>query len=413
MYSTAGRNDGNDEKKEPVPNIQDVTGSAVNVKQSVFQQGISTVPGVLASLAVMQVGTSMASNMGQCLLSMQGLDTGGPSPISAVPVAIVAGMMIGNSPGISKLPKMLDSGLSFAKTRLLQAGVVCIGAKLSAMDLLTTGLAGIPCVALTVGTGLLFIPWLARKAGLSPKMGSLIAAGTSICGITAISAVSPAIKATPQETSVAVANVVAFGTFGMLAYPYLAYALFSSTQQAGLFLGLAVHDTSQVLGSALTYSSLYGAEEVLKVAAVTKLTRNVCLAGVVPYMTYKHASDAVTAGKQQAHSHSQSALGLLTKYVPGFVAGFIGMACMRSVGDFSLDTYGAAFGLLTAEHWTQTTSFIGNTLSQPLLTTAMAAVGLTTSASALKGVGMKPFAVGFAGASVVGSVGFASALLLC
>ena len=102
---------------------------------------------------------------------------------------------------------------------------------------------------------------------LPHKMSKLIAAGTSICGVTAITAVSPAIKANQQETSFAIANVVLFGTLGMLSYPYLANEIFSTSQQIGMFLGLAVHDTSQAIGSALTYSTVYGDDEVLKFAA--------------------------------------------------------------------------------------------------------------------------------------------------
>jgi uncharacterized membrane protein YadS len=42
----------------------------------------------------------------------------------------------------------------------------------------------------------------------------------------------------------------------------------------------------------------------------------------------------------------------------------------------------------------------------------MAAVGLNTSFAVFHGMGLKPFAVGVAGAVVVGAVGFAMALLL-
>ena len=100
--------------------------------------------------------------------------------------------------------------------------------------------------------------------GLPSKMSSLIAAGTSICGVTAITALSPAIKANERDTGVAVANVVAFGTLGMLTYPYLAHAVMDTSEQVGLFLGLAIHDTSQVMGSALTYKMMYGDEVALK-----------------------------------------------------------------------------------------------------------------------------------------------------
>lgn len=111
-------------------------------------------------------------------------------------------------------------------------------------------------------------------------MGLLTAAGTSICGVTAIVSLAPAIKATEREVETypsknrperircsniltcipffscfldtlfevafAVANVVVFGLCGMLSYPYLAHTLASSSEQVGLFLGSAIHDTSQV-----------------------------------------------------------------------------------------------------------------------------------------------------------------------
>ena len=60
-------------------------------------------------------------------------------------------------------------------------------------------------------------------------------------GVTAITACAPAIKANQQEVSFAVANVVAFGTVGMLVYPYLAHSILGSSQAIGTFLGLAIH----------------------------------------------------------------------------------------------------------------------------------------------------------------------------
>jgi uncharacterized membrane protein YadS len=64
----------------------------------------------------------------------------------------------------------------------------------------------------------------------------------------------------------------------MLVYPHLANAVFSTPEQVGVFLGMAIHDTSQVMGAAVTYSEVYNDEFALKVAAVTKLTRNIFLA---------------------------------------------------------------------------------------------------------------------------------------
>jgi uncharacterized membrane protein YadS len=56
-----------------------------------------------------------------------------------------------------------------------------------------------------------------------------------------------------------VANVVAFGSLGMMVYPHVAHVLFpaNDSQSIGLFLGLAVHDTSQVMGCAASYAEQY------------------------------------------------------------------------------------------------------------------------------------------------------------
>ena len=80
---------------------------------------------------------------------------------------------------------------------------------------------------------------------------------------------APAIKASNRDIAVAVANTVAFGTIGMLTFPYLFHSLCLTSEQVGMCLGVSIHDTSQVLGSAMSYKEIYGDEVALKVAAVT------------------------------------------------------------------------------------------------------------------------------------------------
>lgn len=372
----------------------------------------SLAPGLAASAVVMQGGFTAAEYLGQGLNALQGI-SGAASPISGIPVAILLGMALKNSVGV---PAQLDAGIKFATKPVLQAGIVCVGAKLSAVDLVTTGLVGLPAVMASIGVGLTFIPWLGNKVGIPHKMSSLIAAGTSICGVTAITALAPAIKATQQDTSFAVANVVAFGTIGMLVYPYVAHALIPSSHAIGIALGLSVHDTSQVIGCALSYSTVFGDEEVLKVATVTKLTRNLFLAGVIPGLTFQTArrEGELAAGASATPGSLVPTFADVKKYFPGFVAGFVGMSALRTVGDMTLASdVGAAFGVLDGDSWKTITKFVGNELgSHYLLGTAMAGVGLSTSASALRGVGYKPFLVGLAGAGAVGATGFSTALLL-
>jgi uncharacterized integral membrane protein (TIGR00698 family) len=349
----------------------------------------------------MLAGFWLANVIGRQILASQGLT--GSSPISGVPVAIVLGLLLRN---LLPLPAALMPGLKFATTTILRAGIILVGIRLSLFDVVKLGVFGLPVVLGAIATGLLFVTWFNRKLGLPPKLGTLIAAGTSICGVTAIVSTAPAIDADEREVAYAVANVVAFGLIGMLTYPYVAHALLGSSETIGLFLGTAVHDTSQVVGAALTYKQVYADDVVLRVATVTKLTRNIFLAAVIPILTWMHI-------RSQSRTGSGGIGAVSTTLVPGFVIGFVAMALVRTVGDATLGSMGAAFGVLSADAWASLTRDLGDFwASQILLGTAMAAVGLSTNFAVFKGVGLKPFAVGMAGALVVGAVGMTLAILL-
>ncbi|MGD9903811.1 MAG: YeiH family protein [Vicinamibacterales bacterium] len=359
--------------------------------------------GVAAAAAVMLAGVALADLLGRALLAARGLS--GSSPISGVPVAIVLGLLLRNT---VPLPTVLGPGLRICTTTVLRLGIVLVGIKLSVVEMARLGVAGVPVVVAAIATGLVFVTWFNRRLGLPPRLGTLIAAGTSICGVTAIVSTAPAIDADERDVAYAVANVVAFGLFGMLVYPYLAHAALSGSTAIGLFLGTAVHDTSQVVGAALTYRQIYADDVVLRVATVTKLTRNLFLAAVIPLLTWQHARQAHAS----APTHARPAVSWRT-LVPTFVIGFVAMAAVRSIGDAMLGAGRPALGVWDQDGWAATTSWLGDTMgARWLLGTAMAAVGLNTSVTVFEGVGLKPFVVGFAGAAVVGSVGFVMATLL-
>jgi uncharacterized membrane protein YadS len=95
-----------------------------------------------------------------------------------------------------------------------------------------------------------------------------------------------------------------------------------------------------------------------------------------------------------------------------FVVGFVAMAIIRSFGDASLRT-GLAYGIWDVHSWKKVTNLLGEVWgAHYLLGTAMAGVGLGTNLSAFKGIGMKPFAIGFIGALAVGLVGMFMAMAL-
>ena len=150
---------------------------------------------------------------------------------------------------------------------------------------------------------------------------------------------------------------------------------------------------------------------VLRVATVTKLTRNIFLAGVIPLLTWMHRRASASSASSASGASGASGASV-SSLVPGFVIGFLAMAVIRSVGDWMVGNSSAAFGLWDAASWASLTKQLGDYwASQILLGTAMAAVGLNTNFAVFKGVGLKPFAVGMAGALVVGAVGMTMAII--
>jgi uncharacterized integral membrane protein (TIGR00698 family) len=362
---------------------------------------MSLIPGIAAAGLVMVAGFWLADVIGRAILAAQGLATG-TSPISGVPVAIILGLLLRN---LFPLSPALNPGLKFCVTTVLRLGIVLVGIRLSAFDVVKLGLGGLPVVVAAIGSGLLFVTWFNNRLGLPAKLGTLIAAGTSICGVTAIVSTAPAIDADEREVAYAVANVVAFGLFGMLLYPYVAHSVLTRPETVGLFLGTAIHDTSQVVGAALTYRQMYADDVVLRVATVTKLTRNLFLAAVIPFLTWMHV-------RSSRDSQGHRVRPKLTALVPLFVIGFVTMAVVRTAGDATLESTSAAYGLWAAAEWSWLINHVGDFwASRLLLGTAMAAVGLNTSLAVFKGVGVRPFLVGLAGALVVGAVGMTMAVI--
>lgn len=362
-------------------------------------------PGVALSVAIMLASLHLAGWAGRALLSLQGIDPAGKSsPVSGVLVAILVGIVIRNLVG---LPEIFKSGIRLSVTNLLRLGIILVGIKLSMLDILKLGVWGIPIVAAAIAGGLFFVGWFNRLLGLPERLGTLIAAGSAICGVTAIVSTAPAIQAEEKEVAYAVANITLFGLLAMFIYPYLAPHLLRTSEQIGLFLGTSIHETAQVVGAALTYKEVFQDEVVLKAATVTKLTRNLFLAAVVPLLAFQYLRRQNQTGTAGGGSKVN-----IARLFPVFVLGFVAMALFRSLGDVTLRG-GSAFGLWDEAGWKGLTTRLGEVWgSRYLLGTAMAAVGLSTDFAVFKKIGLKPFAVGFAGAVFVGAVGFLMAWFL-
>ena len=348
-------------------------------------------PGFVLALALAFGGKLLSDLLGQNLLKYE------KSPISAILLAIVLGLVIRNIVG---LPAVYEQGLRICIRLVLRFGIALLGLGLSLAAMIQIGKLGVPVVLVCMAAGIAFVTVISRVVGLPRRLGTLIAVGTSICGVSAIVATSPVIEAEEEETSYAVACVTLFGLIALLCYPFLAYRIFAQPQHVGVFLGTAIHDTSQVTGSALMYAEQYEAPEALNAAMVTKLFRNLCMAGVIPLMAvlyHRSRTDGATRGVQKWH-----------QAVPLFVIAFVVLAAVSTIADLGGEK---PFGLIERGTWINCQRHITD-VSKWCLAIAMAAVGLGTSLSKLKGLGLKPMCVGFSAAVFVGLVSVALIKLL-
>jgi len=345
----------------------------------------TVVPGLALAGLLAWMGTVLAKLIGVTLLGYE------KTPISAIMVTILLGLLVRN---IAGLPAAYEAGLRFAVKRILRFGITLLGLRLSLLAVGKIGISALPVVLGCIISALILVTCLSRLMGLPTRLGSLIAVGTSICGASAIVAAAPAIDAEEDEVSYAVACITIFGIIALLTYPYLAHWIFAgNTEHVGLFLGTAIHETSQVAGAGLMYQQHYDAPMALNIAATTKLVRNVCMGAVIPVMAviYHRGNTTSQTGDNISRKWYQ--------YVPLFVIAFVVLTAVRTVGDLGTK----AFGVISQSAWQDFIVEV-KVLSVACLTIAMGAIGLGTSLTKLRTLGIKPLLVGLAAAVLVGGV---------
>jgi uncharacterized integral membrane protein (TIGR00698 family) len=354
-------------------------------------------PGLLAVAALTWLSTWLSDLIG---IELMGLSN---SPISPVMIAIVLGLALG---ALLPLPKTLKPGLQFTIKKILRLGIIMLGIRLTIFDVFKLGAFGVPIVAFCIIGALIITTWINTRMRLPERLGTLIAVGTSICGVTAIVATSPAIEADEEETAYAVAVITVFGLFATLVYPYLANFLFlEHPLEVGLFLGTSVHETAQVVGAAQIYADIFSESLVLDVATVTKLVRNVFMAAVIPAMAYYYARKARATEQFQGQKTS------VAKLFPMFILGFLAMAGIRSLGDAAINAGLKAFGMLDSLEWNAIIDFI-KSWAGIFLVAALAGVGLNTDFRSFRALGIRPFVVGLGASLAVGLLSYLAISLL-
>ena len=340
-------------------------------------------PGILIAILLALLARAMAQQLAQGAVGLPKF------PLSPVMCAVLLGMIWRNSIGV---PAWATSGLNWTMHRLLRVGIALVGLRLTLGGATAIAATALPVALICLSVALVSGVLISRALAVPRRLGYLLAIGTAVCGCTAVVAMSPVIRAKSAETAFAVTCVVLFGCTAMLLYPWVAGHFFAASPvHAGVFLGTAIHDTSQVIGAALIYSQQAAAPAALAAASVAKLMRNLSIAVLVPvaaWLTQRHEQRTGATADSRAAPEGAAR----TPLVPFFVVAFVGFIVLRTAGDALFHEGGGWLSLVNG----------GYTASDLFLTCGMTAVGLSVSFTDMWRIGWRPLAAGFVVATLVG-----------
>jgi uncharacterized integral membrane protein (TIGR00698 family) len=284
---------------------------------------------------------------------------------SPLMLAILVGILVGN---LCSLPAKFSAGLGFSSRHILRFAIALLGFQLSASQIAVIGFDGIAIVVCAVVVTFLGIGWMGTLLGVEAKLSGLLAAGTSICGASAVAAMSTVNQASEEDVSYAMGAVTVLGTMLMFLLPVVAHWLGLDARAFGLWAGASIHEVAQVTGAAFQFSNTAG-----ETGVVVKLMRVLMLAPLI-----------LICGLWLRHRMSKGPEGVSAPGFPVFVLGFIAAVILNSLISIPPD---ARANLMLV------TTF--------LMSVALAALGLQTDVSKLRAKGMRPLALGALGTVLI------------
>jgi uncharacterized integral membrane protein (TIGR00698 family) len=333
---------------------------------------LKLVPGLLLLGAIGYAGKLLEQNLGAYAKAHHWIFPN----IEYVLWAILLGLLISNTVGV---PEIFRSGVATYEF-WLKAGIVLLGSRFLLGDILKLGGVSLLLVAIEILGSLAFMTLLGRLFNLKPKLTTLLAVGSAVCGVSAIIATKGAIEADDEDSSFSIAAILALGAFALFTFPLIGHALHLGDKAYGIWAGLAVDNTAEATAAGALYSDAAG-----KLAVLVKSTRNAMIGFVVlAYAIY-------WASRGQAKTVTNKAAFLWQKF-PKFVLGFLLISVLATYQFFNKGQIGS---LANFSRWAFLLTFAG--------------VGLRTNFREMRKQGLRPFAVGAIGEVAI--AGFTLALV--
>ncbi|MCO5071642.1 MAG: YeiH family protein [Rhizobiaceae bacterium] len=296
--------------------------------------------------------------------------------ISPMMGAILIGIIFNNSIGV---PENARAGIALCGKRLLRLAVALLGFQLTIWQVSSLGIHGMAAAALVLATTFAFTVWLGRLLGIERGLTLLIAAGTSVCGASAIAAMNDTSRARDEDVAYAIATVTLFGTIAMFLYPMLIDVLHLSPEAYGFWIGVSVHEVAQVVAAAFQ-----GGEAAGQAGVIVKLTRVMMLAPLV-----------LAVGLMIRGRTSDTATAAVRSPVPVFVLGFISCMLINSFMEVPEAIHSAIVSATPI-----------------MLTMSLGAIGLGTHLGRLRQRGVRPFLLAAAATIFIALAGLLAVSLM-
>lgn len=285
--------------------------------------------------------------------------------------AILIGLVISNTIGVARVFQPGVATYEF----WLKSGIVLLGARFLLADVLKLGGVSLALVVIELALSIALMTLLGRLFHLSPKLTSLLAVGSSICGVSAIIAAKGAIEAEDEDASFAIAAILSLGALALFTFPPIGHWLHMSDQLYGLWAGMGVDNTAEAVAAGALFS-----DAAAKIAVLAKTTRN----AMIGFVVLGYAVYWATREKRQT---VQSKAAFLWEKFPKFVLGFLVISLLAGLKLFTSDQVTA---LANLSRWAFLLTFAG--------------VGLRINFSELKKQGLRPFVVGALGEIAIAAI---------
>ena len=205
-----------------------------------------------------------------------------------VVIGLVVGMVIRNIVGV---PKSWEAGVSFTPV-LMNAGIIMLGSQYMLRDLIRIGGRSIVLISFMVFACATIVIILGRVFKMRSTLVALLSAGFSMCGVSAVVAIAPMVRAKTEEVAYAIAALITFGVACLFLLPYLGRAFELSQYIFGIFSAAGVPNSAQVIATGFNYGFEAG-----KVAGFANIGRIVLIPAGVLFIYFLTLSKEIRGEK--------------------------------------------------------------------------------------------------------------------